>query len=96
MLGIHNGRNAIRNHSEVLAADKHVGGIDERRKFPHGFAIPEIIVTMIEEISVKTVVAPTLIISERTINVGELSRDARMIHIFLVRVLDEKNFINKS
>ena len=61
---VHDRRNACWNHAEVFGAYKHVGGIDQRGQFPHGFAVPEVVVAAVEKVVVQSVEAPTLIVGE--------------------------------
>jgi len=52
---VHDARHTCRNHSQVLTAGEHACGIKECRKFLHCGVIPEVVVTIVEEVCVETV-----------------------------------------
>ena len=93
---VHDCRNTVGYHAEILRAAEHVSSIGEGRQFPHCFAVPEIIVTAVVKIIVQTVEAPALVIVERTICVGKLCRNTRMVFTFFIRIFYKEDLIDKS
>ena len=54
----HHGGHAVRDHPEVLAAGKHIGGMKQGRELAHGGLAPEIVVATVEEVVVQAVERP--------------------------------------
>ena len=92
----HHSGNAVGNHAEVFGACEHRRGVDDGRELPHGFAIPEVVVAMIEEIVVEAVERPAFVVVEVTVYVGELGGDARMVFAFFHRVFNEEYLIDQT
>ena len=90
----HHFRNAIGNHAKVFGTCKHACGIKQWREFPHCLAIPEAVMTVIEEISVKTVEVPFGIVRQHSELIGILGGDARMIVSFLIGIFNEKYIVD--
>ncbi len=68
----HDRRHTCRYHAEVFGTHEHVGGVDERRHLPHGFAIPEVVVAAIVEVVVETIETPLFVVVETTVLIGVL------------------------
>ena len=91
--GGHDLRHSGRNHSQILSAGKHSGGIKQGRKLCHGFVFPENIVPAIEEIIIQTIERCTTAAIKTRIRSCLACADLRMVTSALTRILEEEVLI---
>ena len=86
----HHLRHCRRDHSKVLSARKHSGRVEQGRKLLHSLVLPELVVTIVEEVGVKLVEGTAAVCIKDAVRAGLLCTDLRMVVSRLMRILYEE------
>ena len=75
---VHHPWHTIRYHTQVFGTNQHTGSLNQLRQLLHRLAIPELVVSAIEVVVIKTIECCLVNIIERLVDKVELCRDTWM------------------
>ena len=93
---IQNRRHTIRQHPQVLRTAEHPRLAKDLRQTTSGLTSPEEVVTLVEEIVIKTHEGIFLLIGQGIEYRLVIDTDARMVHIRLSRIFQEQHATNQA
>ena len=92
---VHHPGHTVGHHSQVFTTRKHRSRFAKFWKFLHCAIIPELIVTFVEVVIVKTIESILLMLLQSFENQTLLSSNARMIHTMLFVIFHKKHIVDE-